>query len=112
MINLKQRMVTPQIGLLPIGHFYYWDQFPQLKEMGYRMYDKLRQNLTEIGDIIASDLVDTMEKAQQAGEFFRQQDIDILIVFPFGYTPSMCVVPAVQRPLVRRHEAGGGRGEE
>ena len=64
-------MVRPQIGLLPIGHFYYWDQFPQLKEMGNRMFDKLRGHLAEIGEVVASDLVDTMEKAQEAGKFFR-----------------------------------------
>ena len=95
MINLKQRMVRPQIGLLPIGHFYYWEQFPQLKSMGLSMYAKLRENLEKIGDIIAPELVDTMDKAQKAGEFFLKQNIDILLIFPFGYTPSMCVVPAV-----------------
>ena len=96
MIDLKQRMVKPRIGLLPIGHFYYWEQFPRLKDMGLNMYAKLRENLENIGHIVAPDLVDTMEKAQKAGEFFRQQNIDILIVFPFGYAPSMTVVPAVQ----------------
>ena len=96
-MDLPQRVARPQIGLLPIGHFYYWDQFPELKEMGHRMFEKLRAHLARIGDIVASDLVDTIEKAQKAGEFFRTQDIDILIVFPFGYTPSMCVLPAVQQ---------------
>ncbi|MAE60988.1 MAG: hypothetical protein CMJ49_06475 [Planctomycetaceae bacterium] len=96
-MDLSQRMPRPRIGLLPIGHFYYWDQFPELKQMGQRMFKKLRTHLDAIGDVVASDLVDTMEKAGHAGDFFRQQDIDLLIVFPFGYTPSMCVLPAVQR---------------
>ena len=86
----------PRIGLLPTGHFYYWDQYPDLKEMGQRMYAKLISHLKEIGDVVAPELVDTMEKARQAGAFFRQQDIDILLVFPFGYTPGMCVLPAVE----------------
>ena len=30
--------VTPRIGLLPLGHHYYWEQFPALKEMGLSMY--------------------------------------------------------------------------
>ena len=96
MTDLKQRMATPRIGLLPLGHFYYWDQFPELKRMGLNMYARLRENLEAIGDVVTPDLVDTMEKGQKAGAFFRQQDIDILIIFPFGYTPSMCAVPAVQ----------------
>jgi len=97
MVDLEERMVKPRIGLLPIGHFYYWEQFPRLKDMGLNMYARLRENLEKISDITAPELVDTMDKSQKAGEFFRQQDIDILIVFPFGYSPSMTVVPAVQR---------------
>ena len=95
MINLKQRMVKPRIGLLPIGHFYYWEQFPELKGMGLSMYAKLQKNLEKIGNIIATELVDIIDKAQKAGEFFLKQNIDILLIFPFGYTPSMCVVPTV-----------------
>ncbi|MFH1007452.1 MAG: hypothetical protein V1800_08125 [Candidatus Latescibacterota bacterium] len=90
-------MPRPRIGVLPTGHFYYWDQFPALREMGQRMYDRLHEHLERIGKVCAPDLVDTMEKAQQAGEFFRQQDIDFLLIFPFGYTPGMCVLPAVER---------------
>lgn len=90
-------MPRPRIGLLPTGHFYYWDQFPELKSMGERMYAKLREHLQGIGDVVAPELVDTREKAQQAGEFFRRRDIDILLAFPFGYTPGMCVLPAVER---------------
>ncbi|MFH0797661.1 MAG: hypothetical protein V2A65_11545 [Candidatus Omnitrophota bacterium] len=109
MKNLKERMPKPKIGLLPTGHFYYWKQFPKLREMGLAMYDKLRNRLEEIGDVIAPDLVDTMEKATRAGEFFRNKDIDILLIFPFGYTPSMCIVPAVKNldlpiRLINAHE--------
>jgi len=95
-IDIRARMVRPRIGLLPTGHFYYWDQFPGLKEMGMSMYRKLRDHLEEIGDVLAPELVDTREKAVAAGEFFHEQDPDILLVFPFGYAPGMCVVPAVQ----------------
>jgi len=96
MPDLNARMPRPRIGLLPTGHFYYWDQFPRLKEMGQRMYDKLRSHLEEIGDVVAPELVDTVEKARAAGEFFKQEKPDILLVFPFGYTPGMCVLPAVE----------------
>ena len=96
LIDLKERMPRPRIGLLPIGHFYYWPQFPRLKAMGLRMYAKLRSHLEEIGDIVTPDLVDTKEKSEKAGESFRKQDIDILLVFPFGYSPGMTVIPAVK----------------
>ena len=94
--NIAARKVFPKIGLLPTGHFYYWDQFPDLKEMGQRMFQALVKHLEKIGEVVSSELVDTMEKAVVAGEFFKSSDIDLLIVFPFGYTPGMCVIPAVK----------------
>ncbi len=86
----------PRIGLLPTGHFYYWDQFPGLKKMGLNMYTKLRKLLDGMADIVAPELVDTMERSRKAGELFKKEDVDMVAVFPFGYTPSMCVVPAVK----------------
>ena len=94
--NLRGRMPRPRIGLLPTGHFYYWDQFPDLKALGLTMYARLREHLEDIGDVVAPELVDTREKAEAAGRFFRGQDIDILFVFPFGYAPGMCVAPVVR----------------
>jgi len=96
MDNLTARMPRPKIGLLPTGHKIYWEQFPKLKVMGEAMFAKLRRHLEEIGDIVAPELVDTPEKAWQAAEFFKHHDIDILIVFPFGYTTGMCVAPVVK----------------
>ena len=94
--TITARRVKPSIGLLPTGHFYYWDQFPDLKEMGQRMFRDLVKSLERIGEVISSELVDTMDKSVEAGVFFKSSDIDILIVFPFGYTPGMCVIPAVK----------------
>jgi L-arabinose isomerase len=96
MKDTKLTIQKPKIGLLPVGHFYYWDQFPELREMGLGMYKKLLLELEKIGIVEAPDLVDTIEKARGAARFFKEKEIDILLVFPFGYTPSMCVLPAVQ----------------
>jgi len=109
MTSLNARMPRPRIGLLPTGYFYYWSQFPELKEMGLKMYAKLCRHLEQIGDVAAPELADTVEKAQAAGEFFRHQNIDILLVFPFGYTPGMHLVPAVKNlevpiRIVNAHE--------
>ena len=62
--------VRPRIGLLPVGHSYYWDQFPELKEMGLRMGGKLRRMLSRFGEIVGPDLVDTEEASRRAGKLF------------------------------------------
>jgi L-arabinose isomerase len=61
--------------------------------MGEKMYSELRRRLESIGDVIAPELVDTPDKARAAAGFFGSQTIDILLIFPFGYTTGMCVAP-------------------
>jgi L-arabinose isomerase len=88
--------VRPRIGLLPVGHRYYWDQFPDLKAMGQRMYARLRAMLAQFADVVAPELVDTPARSRQAGDLYRRENVDVVMVFPLGYTPSMNVIPAVK----------------
>jgi len=90
----KKNELRPKIGLLPTGHFYYWPQFPKLKEMGTRMYKKLFNMLEERAEVVAPELIDTAEKARRAVKYFKEEGVDMVLVFPLGYTPSMLVVPA------------------
>jgi L-arabinose isomerase len=87
---------VPRIGLLPTGHHYYWPQFPGLKRMGEGMYKNLLELLGRCGEIVAPDLVDTAEKSRQAAGLFSREDVDMVLIFPLGYTPSMQIVPAVK----------------
>ena len=100
MLDLKARVPRPRIGLLPTGHMIYWDQFPGLKEKGLRMYSQLRQRLAEVGDVVSPELVDTPEKAAQAGRLFQREAIDILLIFPLGYTTGMVMAPAARELTV------------
>jgi L-arabinose isomerase len=89
-------MNRARVGLLSVGHHYYWDQYPRLKAMGERMGRKLHDLIGHHADIISSELVDTPEKSRQTGRIFAAEDVDIVLVFPFGYTPSANVLPAVR----------------
>jgi len=89
------RLRRPKVGLLPTGHNYYWDQFPTLRDLGLGMYGRLRRLLDQHADVVAPDLVDNPEQSRLAGEMFRREGVDLVLVFPFGYTPSMNIIPAV-----------------
>ncbi len=95
--DLKARMARPRIGLLPTGHLMYWGQFPGLKERGLAMYETFRERLEQIGDVISPGLVDTPEKAWEAGKVFRREGIDILLVLPLGYTTGLVLLPCVRQ---------------
>ena len=95
--ELRIRMPRPRIGLLPTGHLFYWDQFPGLKEMCLHMLDRMVERLGRIGQVINPGLTDTSEKAVQAGNLFNNEKVDILLVFPLGYTTGMVVLPCVRQ---------------
>lgn len=96
MNTLTSHMPRARIGLLPTGHMMYWGQFPGLKERGLAMLDQFRRKLEEAGDVVTPGLVDTPEKAAAAGELFRREGADLVLVFPLGYTTGMVMAPAVQ----------------
>lgn len=100
MADLNARVPQPRIGLLPTGHRIYWGQFPGLKEKGMAMLDRFQRRLAAIGAVETPGLVDEPEQARRAGEMFREKQVDIIIVFPLGYTTGMVMAPAVREAKV------------
>ena len=96
MQQLNEHRPRPRIGLLPTGLKIYWGQYPRLEALGRAMAGQLRERLERIGEVVAPDLVDTPEKAEAAAAFFRARPVDLLLVFPFGYTTGMCVAPVAR----------------
>ena len=101
--------LRPTIGLLPTGLNMYFHQYPNLREMGMAMYAKLLARLEEYADVVTPGLVDTYEAAVNAAEVLSKGSIDILLIFPFGYTTGMMIVPTVKATnvpirLINAHE--------
>ncbi len=88
--------VTPIIGLLPTGLSLYWQQYPSLKDRGMEMYNKLIDKLSTYGKVVSAGLVDTYDGAVEAAKVLKESSVDILLIFPFGYTTGMMIVPVVK----------------
>jgi len=84
-----------RIGFLPTGHHRYWPQFPNLKNRALKMCKRFEEVIKGYADIFSPGLVDTPEKGVAAGNFFQEQDIDLILIFPLVYTPSINVAGAV-----------------
>ena len=95
--NLRSRLAKPRIGLLAHGHLIYWDQFPGLKDMCMKMYSELIAHLEKIGHVVSPGLVDTKEKSENAGAYFKKEEIDIILVCPLGYTTGMVLLPCIKQ---------------
>lgn len=89
------------VGLFGVGLDTYWPQFDGLEErlLGYLhiVEQRLRRPTAQI---INLGLIDTPQKATEAGHTFRRADIDILFIYVTTYALSATVLPVVRRANV------------
>ena len=96
-------MQTPglKIGLFGIGLNAYWEQFEGLKERLDAHVDVVYEKLKALcPQTLNLGLIDTTEKAFEAGREFRRNDVDILFLYVSTYALSSTVLPVVQRAKV------------
>lgn len=90
-----------RVGLFGIGLDTYWPQFDGLKDRldGYvgQVAAKLRRPGVEI---INAGLVDSPERAVEAGSLFRRSEVDIVFLHVTTYALSSTVLPVMQRARV------------
>ncbi len=90
-----------KIGLFGIGLDAYWEQFPGLQRRLEGYLKVVEDKITAIhNNVINVGLVDTIDKAFEAGSTFRQQEVDIIFLYVTTYALSSTVLPVVQRNKV------------
>jgi len=88
----------PTVGLFAIGLEEYWNQFDGLRDRlnGYRA--EVHGKLEERGaDVVDAGLVDTYEKAVEAGARFKRGDAALIFLYVSTYALSETVLPVVQK---------------
>ena len=91
----------PKIGLFGIGLDTYWAQFDGLKDRLEGYLSQVEGKLAAINpNIINAGLVDTTDKAFEAGQLFRQEDVSLIFLYVTTYALSSTVLPVVQRAKV------------
>ena len=94
-------MHTTKIGLFGIGLDAYWPQFAGLKERLESYLGIVESKLVRDGiEIVNLGLIDTPEKALEAGHAFRAADVDLIFLHVTTYALSSTVLPVVQRAKV------------
>jgi L-arabinose isomerase len=90
-----------KIGLFGIGLDTYWEQFAGLKTRLEGYLQVVEQKLAAINpNIINLGLIDTPDKAFEAGHQFRKADVDLIFLYVSTYALSSTVLPVVQRAKV------------
>lgn len=94
-------MQPVRLGLFGIGLDAYWPQFRGLRQRLEENQRTVRRKLARPGvRIVDLGLVDTPEKALDAGHRCRRADVDLLFLYVSTYALSSTVLPVVQRAKV------------
>jgi L-arabinose isomerase len=90
-----------KVGLFGIGLEAYWEQFDGLEKRLCGYIDQVGDRLQEFGvEIINIGLIDTPEKAFEAGSQFRREDVDLIFLYVTTYALSSTVLPVIKRAKV------------
>jgi L-arabinose isomerase len=90
-----------KVGLFGIGLDTYWPQFPGLRERLEGYLKTVEEKLAGIHPfIVNAGLVDTADKAFEAGRLFKTEDVDLIFLYVTTYALSSTVLPVVQRAKV------------
>ncbi len=90
-----------RVGLFGIGLDTYWPQFAGLKERLEGYLAEVAAKLAKDGvEICNAGLVDSPERAVEAGSYFRRSEVDIVFLHVTTYALSSTVLPVMQRAKV------------
>ena len=90
-----------KVGLYGIGLNTYWDQFEGLfdKLSGYQK--EIAGNIEGYGvEVVDVGIVDDPIKAQDAGNFLRSENVEVVFLFVSTYALSSTVLPVAQKVKV------------
>jgi L-arabinose isomerase len=94
-------MLPLRVGLFGIGLDAYWPQFPGLESRLRGYLAEVEHLLQRPGvEVVNLGLVDTPQKASEAGHRFRREDVDLLFLHVTTYALSSTVLPVVRRARV------------
>ena len=95
---MNSRTTAVKIGLFGIGLHTYWDQFDGLLDRlkGYQV--QIARKMEAFGaSVVDAGMVDSPEKAMDAGEFLKKADVEMVFLYVSTYALSSTVLPVVQK---------------
>jgi L-arabinose isomerase len=101
MIPGNNSLTKLKVGLFGIGLEAYWEQFEGLEERLTGYVEAVSKQLQSYdAEIVNLGLIDTPEKAFEAGSRFRREDVDLVFLYVTTYALSSTVLPVVKRAKV------------
>lgn len=86
-----------RIGLYSVGLRAYWAQFPTLHDRLIEYGKFIEEKMSVFGEVFNFGLVDCSSEGQRAGEWFKENDVDIIFCHSATYVTSDAVLAVHQK---------------
>ncbi len=92
---------SARIGVFGIGLATYWSQFEGLRERIEGYQARVEERVRELGgEVVSAGLVDTEQRAREAGDLFASSQVDLVLCHAVTYATSSTVLPVIQAAKV------------
>ena len=93
------------VGMLGLGYFEYWRMYPELEgrvESDLAAASERLKKALPGCNLIYPGMVDTLDRADEAGELFRREQVQIVIVIAGTYLPDFITLHALNKCSPRK----------
>ena len=95
-LNVKKANCSIKVGLLGCGYFEYWRMYPSLKGKVENDLQKVYKRLCKDFKVVYPCMVDTLDKAEEAGKAFADANVEVIIVVEGTYLPDFITLHAIE----------------
>jgi len=96
-LNIKRETYGKiKVGLLGVGYFEYWRMYPELRDIVQSDLQAASKRLGEKVDLVYPGMVDSMDLAEQAGQTFAKEGVEILVVMEGTYLPDYMILHVLE----------------
>ncbi len=98
-LSNKKENKKIKIGLFTGGYFEYWRMYPETLEKNVKSdMERVKENFKKRFDnVICSDMVDTLDAAEEAGKLFKKEEIDLLVIAYGTYLPDFMTMHVINQ---------------
>lgn len=98
-ILTKRERKETKVGLLIFAYFEYWRMYEGLEEEVKSDMEKIVKNMSKSDKykLIYPEFLDTVDKANSAGDMLKKENIDLLVIVEGTYAPDYMVLQAIRK---------------
>ena len=85
-----------KVGLLAVGYFEYWRMYPTLRATVEDDLAKVAERLGAKVDIVYPGMVDSLDRAEEAGRTLAEAGVNVVVVVEGTYLPDYMVLHALE----------------